>query len=214
MPLDSGEEISLEKSAGRRGKARPRLHEEAGGDAGQPVARVLQLVAALKAEQESLAPAASSEDPAARVKLIGSLRHILEAREQERQAWQAQIRQLETQLAEAQTSVERISQQHDRLVGDLKLMHDHQRSIWGLERRRLEITIAGFEQARKKTLLSRAARLARPALAAGLLAATVAAVALSADSAGIIGGARLHIDDTARATIVVLDGAPATTASP
>jgi len=214
MLLDGAEEASLAKARSPRGKARARSRGEAGGNAEQPIARVLQLVAALKAEQESLAPAAPAGDPAQRIKLMGWLRRILDAREQERQAWQAQIRGLEAQLAEAQTAAERTSQQQERLIVDLKLMHDHQRSIWELERRRLEITIAGHERARQKSFFGRAARLARPAVAAGLLLVSLAAMALSADSAALIGRTGLPIDDTGHATIVVLDGAPVLSASP
>lgn len=214
MPLDSGEEASLAKPAGQRGKARARPRGEAGGNGEQPVARILQLVAALKAEQESLAAAAPAGDAAERVKLLGWLRRILDAREQERQAWQTQLRGLEAQLAEAQAAAERTGQQQERLIVDLKLMHEHQRSVWELERRRLEITIEGLERARRKRLLVRAARLARPALAVGLLLASLAAVALSADSAAVEGRARLHIDDTGRATIIVLGSEPASFPSP
>jgi hypothetical protein len=214
MPRDGAEEAGLAKRAGQRGKARARPQGEAGGDAEQPVARILQLVAALKAEQESPAPAAPARDPAERVKLMGWLRRILDAREQERQAWQAQIRGLEAQIAQAQAAAERTSLQQERLVTDLKLMHEHQRSIWELERRRLEITIEGLERARQKTLLGRAARLARPALAASLVLGSLAALALSADSVSVADRARLHIDDTSRATVIVLGVAPAGSASP
>lgn len=214
MPLDSGEDASLVKPAGQRGKARARPRGEAAGNGEPPVARILQLVAALKAEQASLAAAAPAGDAAERVKLLGWLRRILDAREQERQSWQMQLRGLEAQLAEAQAAAERTGQQQERLIVDLKLMHEHQRSIWELERRRLGITIEGLERARRKTLLVRAARLARPALAVGLLLASLTAVALSADSAAVGGRARLHIDDTGRATIIVLGSEPASFPSP
>ncbi|MGO8917731.1 MAG: hypothetical protein ACLQJR_17650 [Stellaceae bacterium] len=210
---DSARGESLATAAPRRGKARARPHVEAGGDAGPPVARIMQLVAAVKAEQTSLSPVATAGDPAERVKLMGWLRRILEAREQERQAWDGQIRLLEAQCAEAQAAAEaalqaaeRTGAQHQRVVADLKLMHEHQRSIWQLERRRFEITIGGLEQARRKTMLGRARHLVRPALAAGLLLVSLAAVALSADSTAKVGRSLLDLNHTGQATIIVLGG--------
>lgn len=207
---ESGGE-SVARAARRRGKASAKPRGDAGGAAEPPVARIMQLVAALRAEQDSQSPAAAAGDATERVRVMAWLRRILDAREQERQAWDGQIRQLETQFAEAlaaagaaQQAAAQTGMQHQRLIADLKLMHEHQRSIWQLERRRLEITIEGFERARRKTGLRHAARLARPALVAGLLLATLAAMALSADSAGIAGRSLLDLDDTGRATVVVL----------
>lgn len=216
---ESGDGESAARPARRRGRVSAQPRGEAGGAAEPPVARIMQLVAALRAEQDSLSPAAAAGEVTERVRIMAWLRRILDAREQERQAWDGQIRQLETQFAEALATAEaaqhaaelaaaQTGMQHQRLIADLKLMHEHQRSIWQLERRRLEITIEGLEQARRKTMLRRAARLARPALAAGLLLATLAAVALSADSAATVGRSRLDLDDSGRATFVVLGGSP------
>lgn len=200
---------SASKPPRRRGKARAKLHSESGGEGKQPVARIMQLVAALKAEQDGVVPGAAPGESGERVKLMAWLRRILEAREQERLGWEQQVRQLEAQLAEAQAAAEAARQavetaaaQHQRIVADLKLMHEHQRSIWQLERRRLEITIDGFERPKRQPLPGWAAGLARPALAAGLLLASLTAVALSADS--VPTAARSHLGHSDRASVIVL----------
>ena len=193
-----------------RGKARPAPGEDG---AEQPVARVLQLVAALKAEHEAggLPAVVEAEDPNERVRVMSWLKRILLAREDERKGWEDQIRRLETQIAAAQQAVEETragaadaASQHHRLVADLKLLHEHQRSIWQLERRRLEITIEGYERKRQRSALRRAARLARPAVAAGLILAALSAVALSGDSSAAASGAPRYLDGGVRAALVSL----------
>lgn len=202
----------------RRRRAKPR---PAPGDAEQPVARVLQLVAALKAEQEAALPLAPAGEATERVRLLTWLRQILATREEERRGWEEQIRTLETELgaarqaadqaraaaAEATSQQQRLAAetaaQQQRLIADLKLMHEHQRSIWELERRRLEITVEGFERAQRRGLLRRARRLARPAVAAGLILAAVSAIVLSADSSTAGAGAR-YLDDGVHAAFVAL----------
>jgi hypothetical protein len=178
------EEIAVEtKPARARGKARVKL--VATTDAPKPVARVMQLVAALKAEQES----AASLDPEDRLKVMSSLRDILVARESERTDWEERLHELQSELDAAQQALrreqiaaEQAEAQHRRVVADLKLLHEHQRSIWTLERRRLEITVDAFEGVRRKTLAARLARLARPAVAAALALAAAAALTLASDT--------------------------------
>jgi hypothetical protein len=187
------------KAARPRGKGRAKPPTEAGGSAEKPISRILQLIAALKAEQEtppterSLAPASTqaatpSEAPAEPISVLSSLRDILVAREQERGEWEDRARSLEGELIEARTAIRaardaaaQTEAQHRRVVADLKLLHEHQRSIWQLERRRLEITIEGFENERQKNIVKRATRLARPALLAGLLIVLLALAALFGD---------------------------------
>lgn len=197
--------------AGRRrgGGGRAQL---GGGRAEQPVARVMQLVAALKAEQEAASPLALASDADERVKLMGWLRRFLAARDEERSAWEGRIRDIEAQLCEAQAAalaaraaVEQEVAQHHRLVGDLKLMHEHQRSIWQLERRRLEITLDGLQQVRGGSMRRKAARLFRPAVMAALLLVSLAAVALSADSHAIVPIGPFYLDDGGRAAMIVAD---------
>lgn len=202
---DTARGESLARSARRRGQARSR---PGGGEAEQPVVRIMQLVAALKAEHDTLGPPTAPDATDERVRMMSSLRRILDTREQERQAWEEQIRGLEARFAAAeaaaraaQSTAAEADAQHQRLVGDLKLMHEHQRSIWQLERRRLEITIEGLEQAQRSTLVRRAARLARPALALGLLLVSLAALALSADSVSLSHRLMIDLDDTSHAVL-------------
>jgi hypothetical protein len=196
------------KAARRRGERRARTSRN--GPAEQPIDRIRQLVAAMKAEQDGSAPPLA-RDPAERVKVMGWLRRILEARKQERQGWEEQIKALEDRFAIAENAAraamdtaEQTEAQHQRLVADLKLMHEHQRSIWALERRRLEITIEGLQRDRRNRLIARAARLARPTVAAGLLLVSVAALALAADSARRTGPMLLDRNDLVPDAVLVL----------
>jgi hypothetical protein len=186
------------KAARPRGKGRAKPVAEVA--ASKPISRILQLVAALKAEQEtplaerSVAPAtvpaaAPGEEPAEPITVLSSLRDILVAREQERGEWEERARSLEGELIEARAAMRtardaaaQTEAQHRRVIADLKLLHEHQRSIWQLERRRLEITIDGFESERQNKIVKRAARLARPALLAGLLIVLLALAMLSGDT--------------------------------
>jgi hypothetical protein len=185
------------KAARSRGKGRAKPVADVAGTAEKPISRILQLVAALKAEQETppaervVATDATgpSDAPGEPISVLGSLRDILVAREQERGEWEERARSLEGELIEARAAIRAVRDaavqteaQHRRIVADLKLLHEHQRSIWQLERRRLEITIDGFETERQKKIVRRAARLARPALLAGLLIVLLALAALSGDS--------------------------------
>jgi hypothetical protein len=167
---------------------------DAGGDGPRPVARIMQLVAALKAEQEAAAADALPVEPAERMEVMSSLREILVVRQEEQTGWEGRVQEMQAQLDAAQEALKmaRIASdeaeaQHKRLVADLKLMHEHQRSIWTLERRRLEITVDALEDAREKSILAKLARLARPAMAAALLLAAAAGLLLAGDS-GAAGG--------------------------
>lgn len=192
-----GEEVRSEtKPARARGKARVKLVPPAAPEGPKPVARVMQLVAALKAEQES----AALSSPEDRVKLMSSLREILVERDHERGDWEERLSEMQSQLDAAQEALrmahiatEQADAHHRRLVADLKLMHEHQRSIWALERRRLEITVDGLENARGKTLAARLARLARPAVAAALLLVAITGLALTGDSSAASGKPQGHL---------------------
>ncbi len=197
-------------TARRRDAARARAARPAGSRAEQPITRIRQLVAAMRAEQHSVPPTAG--DPRERVQLMGWLRRILDTRAQERQAWEEQVKALEARFALAESAARaalevagQADAQHQRLVTDLKLMHEHQRSIWELERRRLEITIDGMQRERRNRLVARAARLARPAVVLGLLLASLAALALAADSSPASGRTLLDRNEFGPATIIVLD---------
>ena len=203
---------SRAKTARPRRGARARPARAAAGQDDPPVARILQLVAAMKAEHDGAGMPVPAAEAGERVKLMGWLRRILDTRAQERQAWEEQVRGLEARFAAAeaaaraaQEAVEQADLQHHRLVADLKLMHEHQRSIWGLERRRLEITIDGLQRDRRNTLVRRAARLARPAVAAALLLVSLAALALSADSTAAAGATLLDGNEYAPVVVIAFD---------
>jgi hypothetical protein len=192
-------------------KSRKRAARRAPPDAASeapPVARIMQLVAALKAEQDVPQPENAPEETNERLRLMRWLRRLLTARNEERGAWEGRVRELAAQLEEAQrvatmasAAVEEATTQHERLIADLKLMHEHQRSIWQLERRQLEITLDALQKAQQRTLLR---RISRPALAAALLLVSLAAVALTADSHPLASGSRLYLDDGARAAVIVM----------
>ena len=160
--------------------------------AGEEATRITQLIAVIKAERDALGSAygevAGGVDEA---RLSALMRQFLAAREQERLDWERRMGQLEAELAEAKASLaaaqqqrERAAQQHEQAIADLELLQNHQRSIWLLDRRRLEITIRGLEAASERRWYRTARRaLPRPAVAAALLLALLAGIALSQDSA-------------------------------
>jgi hypothetical protein len=126
--------------------------DDATRDADAAMTRIARLVAALKAEREAggVSPSADARE---RDRLTASLRQFVAAHEQERHAWQEAMQALRDELDEvraaalaAQERHEQMAVQQQRAMADLALMHEHQRSIWQLDRRRLEITIAGHEQ--------------------------------------------------------------------
>jgi hypothetical protein len=207
VAAESAVAVKTRKRAARR--AAPVAEGEA-----PPVARIMQLVAALKAEHELPPPEKAAEDADApekaneRLRLMQWLRRLLTTRNEERGAWESRVRELAAQLEEAQrvaamasTAVEEATTQHERLIADLKLMHEHQRSIWQLERRQLEITLDALQKAQQRALLR---RISRPALAAALLLVSLAAVALTADSHPLAARSQLYLDDGARAAVIVM----------
>jgi hypothetical protein len=154
-----------------------------------PLSRVMQLVAALKAEQVAGSPLSFASDTAERVKLLEWLRRLLAVRDVERNGWETRVQALAGELAQTREAVareraaaEQASVQKERLLADLKLLHEHQRSIWQLERRQLEIALGAHERRRQRSLLRQVARLAGPALAALLLLISLTASALSVGS--------------------------------
>lgn len=136
----------------------------------ESMARINRLVATIKAERESASAPPRIAEAGERGQLVALLRRFLAARERERLAWEERLRGLEAALAEAKAAggatQERAAADHRRALADLELLHEHQRSIWALERRRLEVTVAALE----RTLRARATRRrARLAFAASLL---------------------------------------------
>jgi hypothetical protein len=184
--------------AARRGK---RLAQKNEPTVAASAERVRQMLASLRAEQ-----AQSHTTPGDRVRTIEWLRRFLAVREQERAAWASSVGELQARLAEAQrcaqaaeAALDQAAVQHRRTIADLKLLHEHQRSIWELERRRLEISAAGAERPRRRPMpvvspLNKVASLC-------LIAAT--AIALSSDSGSSFRGPRPHLDDAARAAVVL-----------
>jgi hypothetical protein len=148
-------------------------------DEAAPLAPIARLVATIKAERAaSAAPAIGGEE---RDRLGAELRQLIAAREEEQRAWRDAMDVLKTDLdatrtaaRAAETRHEQAAQEHRRAMADLELKHEHQRSIWQLDRRRLEITIAGQETVQR-------ARSSWLAVAVGLLVVGVFGAALVAD---------------------------------
>ncbi|HEV8028363.1 MAG TPA: hypothetical protein VGP50_13095 [Stellaceae bacterium] len=148
-------------------------------DDAAPLAPIARLVATIKAERAACAaPAIGGEE---RDRLGAELRQLIAAREEEQRAWRDAMDVLKTDLdatraaaRAAETRHEQAAQEHRRVMADLELKHEHQRSIWQLDRRRLEITIAGQETAQR-------ARSSWLAVAVGLLVVGVFGAALVAD---------------------------------
>ena len=125
-----------------------------GRAADEALARIGQLVATIKAERYADRVVQPVIDGGERDQLVALLRRFVVARDQERLEWEETLRQMKAELAEAQASAqaaqarhEQQMTQHQRDLADLELLHEHQRSIWNLDRRRLEITIDGHENA-------------------------------------------------------------------
>jgi hypothetical protein len=125
-----------------------------GQAADEAMARIGQLVATIKAERHADRVVQPVLDGGERDQLVALLRRFVVAREQERLEWEETLRQMKAELAEAQASAqaaearhEQAASRHQRDLADLELLHEHQRSIWNLDRRRLQITIDGFENA-------------------------------------------------------------------
>ena len=157
-------------SGGERGRAPvPGGSGQAGSEA---MARIGRLVATIKAERHVDRVVRPIVESGERDRLVALLRRFVVAREQERLAWEETLRQMKAELAEAQSAAqaaqaqyEQEASRHQRDLADLELLHEHQRSIWNLDRRRLEITIDGLENARATK-----ARRKRAQFAAGVAA--------------------------------------------
>ena len=166
--------------------------------AADPTARIARLVAAIKAERDAseAKPAAEpSGEPCDGAKdetdAHALMRQLLAARDREKAGWARAMQQLASDLAEAKAAVAtlkddlaRAAVEHRRAITELEASHSDQRSIWQLERRRLEITIDGFEKKRRKTWPSRLGLAkARPAQLIAVMVVAVAAMILAQDTA-------------------------------
>jgi hypothetical protein len=143
-----------------------------GRPAGEAMVRIGRLVATIKAERHADRVVQPIVESGERDQLVALLRRFVVAREQERLEWEETLRQMKAELAEAQAAAqadqarhEQEASRHQRDLADLELLHEHQRSIWNLDRRRLEITIDGLEDARATN-----GRRKRVQLAAGVAA--------------------------------------------
>ena len=148
-------------------------------DDAAPLAPIVRLVATIKAERAAgAAPAIGGEE---RDRFAAELRQLIVAHEEEQRAWRDAMDALKTELdatraaaRAAETRHDQAAREHQRTMADLELKHEHQRSIWQLDRRRLEITIAGQETVQR-------ARRSRLAVAVALLVVGVFGAALVAD---------------------------------
>ena len=179
----------------------PRRALAAGGhSADQAMAQIGRLVATIKAERHAdrvVQPIAESGE---RDQLVALLRRFVVAREQERLAWEETLRQLQADLAAAQAAAQAAQRRHEeeasrhqRDLADLELLHEHQRSIWNLDRRRLEITIDGLTEAR--AVKRRRTRTQLAAGVAALLCIGMIGLALAGNGrTGEAGGPRRALD--------------------
>ena len=164
------------------------------------MAQIGRLVATIKAERHAdrvVQPIAESGE---RDQLVALLRRFVVAREQERLAWEETLRQLQADLAAAQAAAQAAQRRHEeeasryqRDLADLELLHEHQRSIWNLDRRRLEITIDGLTEAR--AVKRRRTRTQLAAGVAALLCIGMIGLALAGNGrTGEAGGPRRALD--------------------
>jgi len=130
------------------------------------------------------------------------MRALESAREQERSRWETILKEVEAALTAARAATHTAERQHEqaldqhrRALADITVMHNDERSLWLLERRRLEMQIEALRDARaanaarwrgRHTLLLRAA-------AAALIVA-LAGMALVRDSSPDRGAARDKIE--------------------
>jgi hypothetical protein len=168
---------------------------ERGGPGGEAMARIGRLVATIKAERHADRMVQPIVENGEHDQLVALLRRFVVAREQERQEWEETLRRMTAELAEAQARRDEEASRHQRDLADLELLHEHQRSIWNLDRRRLEITIDGVDAAR--TTKRRRKRLQ--------LAAGVAAL-LSAGAIGLAIAGNGGVGETSAAPRHVIDG--------
>ncbi|HYM32688.1 MAG TPA: hypothetical protein VEU47_15395 [Candidatus Cybelea sp.] len=120
-------------------------------------ARIAGLVAAIKAEREGEDRLLARERTSATIDLAALTRQLIAARDRERLEWEQTTDLLKAELAEAQSGlvamkaeVDALAARHRRNLVDLEAGHADQRSIWQLERRRLEATIASLERSRQR----------------------------------------------------------------
>src|SRR6185437_12641973 len=170
------------------------------GSADQAMAQIGRLVATIKAERHADRVVQPIVQSGERDQLVALLRRFVVAREQERLAWEETLRQIQADLAAAQAAAqaaqmrhEQEASRHQRDLADLELLHEHQRSIWNLDRRRLEITIDGLTNA--QAMKSRRKRTQLAAGVAALLCVGMIGLALAGNGRpGEAGGSRRVID--------------------
>ena len=171
--------------------------------ADQAMAQIGRLVATIKAERHADRVVQPIVQSGEREQLVALLRRFVVAREQERLAWEEALRQMQADLAAAQAAAQAVQARHEqeasrhqRDLADLELLHEHQRSIWNLDRRRLEITIDGLTSAR--AMKSRRKRTQLAAGVAALLCVGMIGLALAGNGRpGETGGPR-HVIDSIR----------------
>jgi hypothetical protein len=143
---------------------------------------------------------------------------LIAAQEQERRHWEATLEEIEAGLSAAREASRAAESQHEqavvqhrRALADLTVMHNDQRSLWLLERRRLETTIEALENAKLKR--RRPLRIHKSNLLRGLAAALIAVLAgmaLARDSGPIRGhGLRQEPDRSEHRAQLVLRAIPA-----
>jgi hypothetical protein len=117
--------------------------------------------------------------------------HALTAeRERERLDWQERIERLEAAAIDARAMAAAVKaehqqavQQHQRALADLTTMHNDQRSLWLLDRRRLEVTIEALEAKRRRRWFSLGRRsYGRLRAAAALMLVGLAGLGLTRDT--------------------------------
>lgn len=175
-----------------------------GRPAGDPMARIGRLVATIKAERHADRVVQPIVESGERDQLVALLRRFVVAREQERLAWEEMLRQMKAELAEAQAAAraaqarhEQEASRHQRDLADLELLHEHQRSIWNLDRRRLEITIDGLEDAR--AIKGRRKRIQLAAGIAALLCIGMVGLALASNGgSGVAAGGPRRVIESIR----------------
>jgi hypothetical protein len=177
-----------------------RVAADGGRAADQAMAQIGRLVATIKAERHADRVVQPIVESGERDQLVALLRRFVVAREQERLAWEETLRLMKAELAEAQAAAqvaqarhEQEASRHQRDLADLELLHEHQRSIWNLDRRRLEITIDGLADAR--AMKSRRKRTQLAAGVAALLCVGMIGLALAGNGRpGEAAGPRRVID--------------------
>jgi hypothetical protein len=130
------------------------------------------------------------------------MRALESAREQERSRWEAILKEVEAALTAARAATHTAERQHEqaldqhrRALADITIMHNDERSLWLLERRRLDMQIEALQDARAASAArwrGRHTLLLRAAAAAVLVA--LAGMTLVRDSSPDRGAARDKIE--------------------